>query len=188
MSLLFSLGPWALALVALVVCSAFFSSSESAIFSLPAGATAAPDGADAGTGGETSDASDSAGSASAATLADLRADPHRLLVTLLVGNNLVNVAISSIVTLLVARYFEPGPSVAIATALAATLVLVFGEIVPKSYGLGNAGTWSLRVARPIAALEFLLSPLVFVFDVVTRRLTALVGGDADIEETYTDDG
>ena len=192
MSLLLSLGPWVLALVALVVCSAFFSSSESAIFSLPAepsagtpdGAEPRPsDGTDTGPGGATG----STRSGSVATLADLRADPHRLLVTLLVGNNLVNVAISSIVTLLVARYFEPGASVAVATALAATLVLVFGEIVPKSYGLGHAGTWSLRVARPIAALELLLSPLVFVFDVVTRRLTTLVGGDADIEETYTDD-
>lgn len=177
MSLLFSLGPWVAVLAALVVCSAFFSSSESAIFSLPAESTA-----------DASGTASTPSSASAATLADLRADPHRLLVTLLVGNNLVNVAISSIVTLLVARYFEPGASVAVATAVAATLVLVFGEIVPKSYGLGHAPTWSLRVARPIAALELLLSPVVFVFDGVTRRLTALIGGDADIEDPYTDDG
>jgi Mg2+/Co2+ transporter CorB len=175
MSLLLSLGPWVAALVGLVVCSAFFSSSESAIFSLPGGSNADVSGSDGTTR-----------TAASAVLADLRADPHRLLVTLLVGNNLVNVAISSIVTLLVARYFEPGVSVAVATALAATLVLVFGEIVPKSYGLANAATWSLRVARPIAAVEFVLSPVVFVFDGVTRRLTGLVGGDADIEAPYTD--
>jgi len=177
MSLHLSFLPWVVALGALVVCSAFFSSSESAIFSLPTEPTAE----------EFGDAS-TASSASAATLADLRADPHRLLVTLLVGNNLVNVAISSIVMLLVARYFDPGAAVAVATAVAATLVLVFGEIVPKSYGLGHAATWSLRVARPIAAVELALSPLVFVFDAVTRRLTTVVGGDADIEETYTEDG
>lgn len=160
MSLLLSVGPWVAVLVALVVCSAFFSSSESAIFSLPA--------------------------APGDDVTDLRTDPHRLLVTLLVGNNVVNVAISSIVTLLVARYLEPGVSVAVATTLAATLVLVFGEIVPKSYGLGHARTWSLRVARPIALVGRLLGPVVTLFDVVTRGFTRLLGGDADIEETYTE--
>jgi Mg2+/Co2+ transporter CorB len=197
MSLLFSVGPWVVVLAVLVGCSAFFSSSESAIFSLPAasgdGQTASPGdgepGAAGGGGVSASGDSDADGSdddAATATLADLRADPHRLLVTLLVGNNVVNVAISSIVTLLVARYLEPGASVAVATALAATLVLVLGEIVPKSYGLGRARTWSLRVARPIAVVERLLGPVVSVFDAVTRVLTRFVGGDADIEETYTE--
>jgi Mg2+/Co2+ transporter CorB len=194
MSLLLSVGPWVAVLVVLVGCSAFFSSSESAIFSLPAAsgdgeAEDAGDGVGAG-GGEPSPSGDGDAGGSddraGATLADLRADPHRLLVTLLVGNNVVNVAISSIVTLLVARYLEPGLSVAVATTLAATLVLVFGEIVPKSYGLGHARTWSLRVARPIAVVERLLGPVVSVFDAVTRVLTRFVGGDADIEEPYTE--
>ncbi|MEF8851781.1 MAG: DUF21 domain-containing protein [Haloarculaceae archaeon] len=158
MSLLPSLGPWAVALAALVVCSAFFSSSESAVFCLPAASSTA-----------VADDEGSVETGPAATLSDLRADPHRLLVTLLV-----------------ARYFEPGLSVAVATALATTLVLVFGEIVPKSYGLGRAESWSLRVARPIAVLELVLSPLVFVFDRVTRRPTAVVGGDPDIEDPYSD--
>jgi CBS domain containing-hemolysin-like protein len=76
--------------------------------------------------------------------------------------------------------------VAVATVLAATLVLVFGEIVPKSYGLGHAPAWSLRVARPIAVVERLLGPVVTLFDVVTRGFTRLLGGDADIEEPYTE--
>jgi len=191
MSLLLSVGPWVLALAVLVGCSAFFSSSESAIFSLPAepdtpgsGQTGVSDGSRPSDEKEPSD--ETGEDDDSATLADLRSDPHRLLVTLLVGNNLVNVAISSIVTLLVARYLEPGPSVAVATLLAATLVLVFGEIVPKSYGLGHARTWSLRVSRPIALVERLLGPVVTLFDVVTRRFIRLIGGDVDIEETYTE--
>jgi len=185
MSLLLSVGPWIAVLAVLVGCSAFFSSSESAIFSLP---TASNEDASASGDATASDGEPgtSGDGRAAATLADLRTDPHRLLVTLLVGNNLVNVAISSIVTLLVARYLEPGPSVAVATVLAATLVLVFGEIVPKSYGLGHARAWSLRVARPIAVVERLLGPVVTLFDFVTRRFTRLIGGDADIEEPYTE--
>ncbi|WP_436911572.1 CNNM domain-containing protein [Halosimplex marinum] len=167
-----SLVPSAAAVVALVALSAFFSSSESAIFSLPEEwirETAAD------------------GSPDSVALGDLRADPHRLLVTILVGNNVVNMAISSIVTLLVADVFSPGLAVVLATVGASTLILVFGEIVPKSYGLGHARTWSLRVARPLTLVELALGPVVSLFDASTRRLTALVGGNQGIEENLLDE-
>ncbi|NHN41662.1 DUF21 domain-containing protein [Halorubellus sp. JP-L1] len=159
--------------VVLVLFSAFFSSSESAIFSLSdewLTATASD--------GESTDER---------ALRSLRDDPHRLLVTILVGNNLVNVAISSIVTLLVAEFVPSGVAVVLATLAVTILVLVFGEIVPKSYGLGHAETWSLRVARPLSYVERALGPVVGVFDASTRRLTALVGGDQGIEEPYLDE-
>jgi len=163
--------PSAVAIVALVALSAFFSSSESAIFSLPEDL------------GET--AGD--GSPERTALGDLRSDPHRLLVTILVGNNVVNMAISSIVTLLVAEVFSPGIAVLVATIGASALILVFGEIVPKSYGLGHARTWSLRVARPLGLVERALGPVVSLFDASTRRLTALVGGNQGIEENLLDE-
>ncbi|MFB6111756.1 MAG: DUF21 domain-containing protein [Halobacteriaceae archaeon] len=160
--------PSVIAVGVLLAISAFFSSSESAIFSL----ADAPIDAETGAGRK---------------LQALRADPHRLLVTLLVGNNLVNIAITSIVTLLVARFVPPGSTVVIATLVVSGLILVFGEIVPKSYGLGHAAASSLRVARPISYVERLLGPLVAVFDVVTRWLTARVGGDQGIEKPYLED-
>ncbi|WP_135822363.1 DUF21 domain-containing protein [Halostella litorea] len=164
--------PSLIAVVVLLLLSAFFSSSESAIFSLP---------------DEPEGTASEGGSGDRRVLQRLRANPHRLLVTLLVGNNLVNVAITSIVTLLVARFVPPGLTVVIATLGVSVLVLVFGEIVPKSYGLAHAESWSLRVARPISYVERALGPLVAVFDVVTRGLTALVGGDSHIEKPYVDD-
>lgn len=85
------LGPSLVAVVILLSLSAFFSSSESAIFSLS-------DDMQPATEDSTKDSR---------TLQQLRANPHRLLVTLLVGNNLVNIAITSIVTLLVARFVPP---------------------------------------------------------------------------------
>jgi Mg2+/Co2+ transporter CorB len=159
-------------IVLLLACSAFFSSSESAVFSLSAEwvQTAGDEGTPAGR-----------------ALAALRSDPHRLLVTILVGNNLVNVAVTSILTLLVAEFVAPGVAVLVTTVLTSTLVLVFGEIVPKSYGLGNAETWALRVARPLATVERVLAPVVVLFDVGTRGLTALVGGDGHIEETLLEE-
>ena len=164
--------PSLVAVVILLLVSAFFSSSESAIFSLSDGP--------AGTAPEDD-------TKERRTLTDLRADPHRLLVTLLVGNNIVNIAITSIVTLLVARFVPARFTVVIATLSASVLILVFAEIVPKSYGLGHAESWSLRVARPISYVERALGPLVALFDVVTRRLTSLIGGDQQIEKPYLDD-
>ena len=67
------------------------------------------------------------------------------------------------------------------------LILVFGEIVPKSYGLGHAQSWSLRVAHPVSYVERALGPLVALFHIVTRWFTTLVGGDQHIEDPYLDD-
>lgn len=172
MSTIAILTPSLIAVTLLLLLSAFFSSSESAIFSLPADVIKAVSAEDA---------------ADSRALNELRSDPHRLLVTLLVGNNVVNIAITSIVTLLVSRFVPPGPSVVIATLVVSVLILVFGEIIPKSYGLGHAESWSLRVARPISSVERILGPLVAVFDVVTRWLTARIGGDQHIEKPYVDE-
>ncbi|MFB6096869.1 MAG: CNNM domain-containing protein [Haloferacaceae archaeon] len=165
--------PWAwIAVIAvLVLLSAFFSSSESAIFSLPASWI---------------DEQAASGDDEARTLGDLREDPHRLLVTILVGNNVVNVAISTLTAVLLAQLFPAGTAAAAATVLASFVILIFGEIVPKSYGLGNARGWALRVARPLTVVERLLLPLVFVFDWITRRINALLGGEPAIEEVYED--
>lgn len=159
------------AVVGLLVVSAFFSSSEIAIFSLP------PEWIESAAAG---------GNHRANTLATLRADPHRLLVTLLVGNNLVNVALSSIVAVGVGSVLPDGQAVVASTVLASTVVLVFGEILPKSLGLGHAREWSLRVARPLVLCQLALFPIVAVFDAVNGRLSVLVGGSPDIEQPYAE--
>ncbi|MUV90862.1 DUF21 domain-containing protein [Halapricum sp. CBA1109] len=159
------------AICVLVVLSAFFSSSESAIFTLPEAWL------------ETQDAADGR----VAVLQGLREDPHRLLVTILVGNNVVNMAIASITTALLVGALPAGSAVTAATVLASVIVLVFGEIVPKSYGLGHARTWALVVARPLSLVERLLYPLVAVFDWLTGGISAALGGDTDIEDPYVED-
>ncbi|MEZ3116095.1 CNNM domain-containing protein [Halobaculum sp. MBLA0147] len=153
------------AVVVLTLLSAFFSSSETAVFSL-SDETAAEIG---GTRGE--------------RLRELRADPHRLLVTLLVGNNVVNVAIATLTTALLVDRLPEGLGVLVATGVVSVLVLIVGEIVPKSYGLGNAREWAGTVAGPISLVERLLYPLVVVFDLVTRRIGAVLGG-AGVETAY----
>lgn len=160
------------AVAALLALSAFFSSSETAIFSLRV---------------EWVTERAAAGDRRAVLLEGLRDDPHRLLVTLLVGNNLVNVAISSVVTVLLVDALPPGLAVTAATLVVTSLVLVFGEIIPKSYGLGNAEEWALGVARPLTLVERLLFPLVALFDGITRGATRRLGGDVHVEEPYLDE-
>jgi Mg2+/Co2+ transporter CorB len=158
-----------IAILCLLLLSAFFSSSETAVFSLP--------GAWIEQQAMTDDRR-------AHTLKQLHDDPHRLLVTLLVGNNIVNIAISSIMTVLVTSVLSPGPAVVATTVLTSILILIFGEIVPKAFGLGNARRWALTVAGPVRTVERLLSPLITVFDGITRRLNALIPVQTDIERPY----
>jgi putative hemolysin len=163
-------GIGALVLIVLLGLSAFFSSSEIAMFSLP---------------NHRIEAVVSEGKRGAKTLQGLKRDPHRLLVTILVGNNLVNIAMSSIATGLLAYFMSSqGRAVAVATFGVTALVLLFGESAPKSYAVDNAESWALRIARPLKFAETLLIPLVVLFDYLTRAVNRVTGGRAAIEESY----
>jgi len=162
--------PTAVAVLGLVCLSAFFSSSETAIFAVSEEWIASQTDQNAGR-----------------TLKHLREDPHRLLVTILVGNNVVNILITSLTTAVLVETLPTGVAIPAATVLVSVLVLVFGEIVPKSYGFGNAQSWALRVARPLALIERLMGPVITVFDVVTGAMSSLVGGDPTMEERFLDE-
>ncbi|WP_153952419.1 hemolysin family protein [Halosegnis longus] len=153
----------------LIVFSAFFSSSEIALFSLASHRIETL--AEEGTPG-------------ADTLKELRDDPHRLLITILVGNNIVNIAMSSIATGVFALYLSQGQAVAVATFGITAVVLLFGESAPKSYAVENTESWSLRVARPLKVAEYVLYPLIIIFDHLTRLVNKVTGGRSAIETSY----
>ncbi len=159
----------AVAIVILMGLSAFFSSAEIAMFSLAHHRV---------------DALVEDGVPGAETVRDLKEDPHRLLVTILVGNNLVNIAMSSIGTALFALYLSQGKAVIAATFGITALVLLFGESGPKSYAVENTESWSLRIARPLKFSEYVLLPLVVTFDHLTRLVNTITGGRAAIETSY----
>lgn len=157
-------------LLVLLALSGFFSSSEIAMFAFPNHRL------------EPLVNEERRGSK---TLRDLKSDPHRLLVTILVGNNLVNIAMSSIATGILG-YFLASQSMAVfvATFGVTALVLLFGESAPKSYAIDNTESWALRTARPLKFAEFVLLPLVVTFDYLTRVVNKLTGGQSAIEEGY----
>jgi len=156
-------------LVVLLALSGFFSSAEIAMFSLAQ---------------HRIEALAEEGAPGAATVQSLTDDPHRLLVTILVGNNLVNIAMSSLATGLLAIYFTQGQAVLAATFGVTAVVLLFGESAPKSHAIEHTESWALTVARPLQLSEYALYPLVVTFDRLTRLVNRTIGSGASIESSY----
>jgi putative hemolysin len=114
----------------------------------------------------------------------LKSDPHRLLITILVGNNLVNIAMSSIATGVAAIYLTQGQAVAVATFGITAIVLLFGESAPKSYAVENTESWALRISGGLKLAEYVLLPLIVIFDYLTRIVNKVTGGRSAIETSY----
>ncbi|WP_425491828.1 hemolysin family protein [Halohasta salina] len=156
-------------IVVLIALSGFFSSSEIAFFSLPQ---------------HRIDSMVDEGIKNATIVEGLKNDPHRLLVTILVGNNIVNIAMSSIATTLFGFYMSQGQAVVAATFGITAVVLLFGESAPKSYAVENTESWALRIARPLKLSEYVLFPLIVVFDRLTRIVNRVTGSSSQIESPY----
>ena len=103
--------------------------------------------------------------------------PSRWLITILIGNNFVNIAAASMATLLVAEIIEgtPGKIVGIATGVMTFIILVFGEIIPKRYCQQRAETISLKVVGPILVLSTVLSPIVKALTFFTQIILKTAG-------------
>lgn len=148
-----------LAILALLVMSAFFSGSETA---LTASSRAKLKGlADKGSRG-----------AKAAMV--VTEDRERMIGALLLGNNIVNILSASLATALLIRMFGDS-GVALATLAMTALVLVFGEVMPKTVGITFPEPVASRVAPVIRVLIVVLSPVVSVVRLLARAMLRLIG-------------
>lgn len=119
----------------------------------------------------------------AKTLDRLLNNPTRLLSTILVGNNLVNIGASAIATsLAISKFGSTG--VGIATGLMTLMVLVFGEVTPKSLAANNAEKIALKVARPLDLLSKIFLPVTIILMGITRIFVRLFGGDPDEDKPF----
>ncbi|MEE9611439.1 MAG: hemolysin family protein [Desulfatiglandales bacterium] len=126
------------------------------------------------------------GNKNAVIVEELIQKPNRLLATVLVGNNIVNIGAAAIATSIAIQMFQNW-GVAIATGVMTLLVLVFGEMTPKSLAASNAERISLKVARPIGLLVKVFYPIVKVLVEITRPLTKLLGGDIRLHKLFTEE-
>ena len=150
-----------------LLLSGFFSSSETALFSISKvkALHIAKDGSKSGI-----------------LILKMKEDSHTLLTTILIGNNLVNIGASAIATSIAISYFKSN-AVGIATGIMTMLILVFGEIFPKSFANHNNIFVARIVIYPLFWLSRLFFPLIYMLNFIPK----LHGTIDTTRETVTED-
>jgi Mg2+/Co2+ transporter CorB len=152
-----------IAVTALLLVSAFFSGSETALTAASRGKLKSQ--ADKG----------SRGAKAAMKVTD---DSERMIGALLLGNNVANILSASLVTALLTDIVGTN-GVAIATVVVTALVLVFGEVLPKTLAIINPEPFAMRVAPVIVVLIMLFSPVVTTVRALVRLILRPFGVQAD---------
>jgi len=110
----------------------------------------------------------------ATSLDKLKSNPSRMMASVNLGNNLVNVASTAIATDIALKMFESA-GLAIAIGVMTFLILVFGEITPKTYCNANAAKIALRYSRVLLAFSYAFYPIVWMFEKITKGIINLTG-------------
>ena len=150
-----------LIVIGLLALSAFFSSSETAMMAV--NKIRVRNLADAGL-------------SSAQTLMKVLDNQPKMLSAILIGNNIVNISASSLATILVTRAFGD-MYVGVGTGILTLLVLIFGEITPKTSATLYSETMALRFAKPIYMIMQVLTPVIFIVDKLSQGVLRLLHVD-----------
>ncbi len=151
------------AIVALLALSGFFSGSETAL-------TAASRAR--------MHQLEKSGDKRAGVVSQLIAERERLLGSLLLGNNLVNILASSLATSVLLRLFGDA-GVVYATLAMTALVLIFAEVLPKTWAISSPDQFALSVSRAVRPLVRFLGPIVSAVSFIVRVVLRLFGIDVD---------
>lgn len=157
-----------IALIILVLLSAFFSSAETSLTTVNRVRlkTLAEEG-----------------NKRAKTALEVLDKYGKMLSAILIGNNIVNLSASALATTLAIHiHFTVG----IATAILTVVILIFGEIVPKNMAMINSEKMALLYASMISGLMKLLTPLIFVIDSLAKGIMKLFRVDADKKTAMTE--
>jgi putative hemolysin len=115
----------------------------------------------------------------AARVAGLLERPGRLLSAILLGNNLVNTGSAAVGTLIAAQLVAEGQAALIATLGITVLLMVFGEIGPKTIALHHDWSLARAYAVPLSIWSTVMRPFVSAFDLLGRTMVRLAGGEAE---------
>jgi len=110
----------------------------------------------------------------AKTVEKLKNKPQRLLITILIGNNVVNVGASALATSIIYE-ISKSYAVSITTGIMTLIILIFGEITPKTLAAKYNEQIALLVGKPVLLLQTILSPVIFLFESLTNALTSISG-------------
>ncbi len=121
------------------------------------------------------------GDQKAAMVLALVADRERLIGGILLGNNLVNILASAIATSLFLSVFGDA-GVALATALMTALVLIFAEVLPKTYAILHTEKMATTVAPVIRIFVWIFAPIVSLVQILVRRTLRLFGAQIEAHD------
>ena len=111
--------------------------------------------------------------------ARLLRDRERLIGALLLGNNLVNILASSLATVLLGRLFPGALGVAVATGVMTVLILIFAEVLPKTYAITNPDKASLMVSPVVRVIVAVFAPIVAVVQKIVNGVLRVLGVESD---------
>lgn len=114
----------------------------------------------------------------------LRDNLNNTIITILIGNNLVNIAASALATIVATQLFGSS-GVGIAIGVLTFLVLVFGEITPKSYATQNAEKLASKLARIFYIFSIILSPIVWILNKISTVFIRMIGGKVGQDPVVT---
>lgn len=108
----------------------------------------------------------------------LKDNYQRLIITILVGNNLVNIAASSIATSIAIEIFESN-ALGIAVGIMTLVILIFGEIIPKNIAIAKNEMIAVATAPIIQALQYVLFPIIKLLEMFTLFISKPFEGEQD---------
>lgn len=149
----------AIAILFLLICSALFSGSETALTTANRGKL---------------HKRAERGDAGALRALRLTEDKERLIGAILLGNNLVNIMAASLATMFFTVVLGDG-GVAVATVIMTALVLIFSEVLPKTYAITNSETVARRVSGFMTLIVMIGAPIVTVVQILVRGILRILG-------------
>ena len=121
----------------------------------------------------------------AASLHKLKSNPSRMMSSVNLGNNLASIAATALATDISLKLFGDD-GLAIAIGIMTFLILIFGEITPKTYCNANAAKVAVKNSRILLIFSYALFPIVWIFEIITKGMIKLTGS-SDIPPGLTED-
>lgn len=127
------------------------------------------------------------GSKNALLVLKIMEKPEKMLSAVLIGNNIVNLSASALATTVIIKLFG-NAAIGVATGMLTFLILIFGEITPKSLASKKPESMSLVYAAPIYALMFILTPAIVTINLASGFVLKLLGaGNAPRQDIMTEE-
>lgn len=159
-------------LIILLALSAFFSSAETALTTISKirVKTLADEG-----------------NKNAKIVMKIKDNPKKMLSAILIGNNIVNISASSLTTILVQELWDSW-AISIGTGILTILILIFGEITPKTAATIHADSLSMLYAKPVWFIMTILTPIIIVINFLASGFMRILGlKNHDNGSTFTEE-